>query len=430
MHTTRSADIMFSRRSIQAADQPIGKLMSQALANPGLISLAAGFVDPETLPVRHVAELTAEIFADERTGKEALQYGTTSGHSGLRKQIFDTFVRPDFSQSCPLTPDNIVITAGSNQILHLVAESLIDPGDIVIAAAPSYFVFLGSLAELGAQVIGVRADADGIDTEQLSGILEELDSSGQLHRLKAIYLVSYFDNPAGSTLSTERRERVISLAREYSRESRIMVLSDDAYRPLRFDVPDLPSMVSLNDAADYVITAGTFSKSFSPGIRVGWGLLPTEVCRAVTNQKNNLDFGSPNLNQIIVQRALETGIYSTHVDLLREAYQSKRDTMLAAAERYLGGIEGVRWRRPGGGLYVWLTLPPQLSASPAGPLFHLAVNHGVLYVPGQYCFPDVDLVNRTNTIRLSFGVESHERISEGIKILAESIKETLTALSS
>lgn len=425
MHRTRSPEIIFSRRSIQAADQPIGKLMSQALANPGLISLAAGFVDPQTLPARLAAKLTSEILSDPEMGIEALQYGTTSGHPGLRKQVFEQLVRPDFSSVCPLTPDNIVITAGSNQLLHLVAETLVDPGDIVIAAAPSYFVFLGTLAELGAQVIGIRADADGIDTQELTSVLQQLESSGQLHRLKVIYLVSYFDNPAGSTLSLERRERVVQLAREYSRDHRIMILSDDAYRPLRFDVPDLPSMVSLKGGCDYVITAGTFSKSFSPGIRVGWGLLPTEICQAVTNQKNNLDFGSPNFNQCIMKRALEGGVYSSHVDRLRAAYQVKRDTMLDALEQCLGSIDGVQWRRPGGGLYIWLTLPTQLSASPTSRLFHLAVTRGVLYVPGQYCFPDDELADQENTIRLSFGVESPERISEGIRILAESIKETL-----
>lgn len=427
MFTTPVPQLQLSQRFHRAAGQPVGELMSQALANPGLISLAAGFVDPCTLPVEAMAELTARIFADPSMGQDALQYGTTPGRPDLRSEIFDRFVRPDFAGECPITPENIVVTAGSNQLLHLVAESLLNAGDLVIAAAPSYFVFLGTLSQLGANVIGVDADADGMDPAALEATLHELKSTGQIQRLKAIYLVSYFDNPAGSTLSMSRRERIVELAREFSQDQRIMVISDEAYRPLRFEGDDLTSMSALDDHNEYVVSAGTFSKSFSPGIRVGWGVLPDELVAAVSAQKNNIDFGSPNLNQLIVQRVMQTGCYDTHVSTLQAAYRLKRDAMLSALTEHLGNVETVSWRRPNGGLYVWLTLPPQLSASPSARLFHLAVERGVLYVPGQYCFPSMGTPVQENTIRLSFGVESSERIADGIRILSGCIQEALTS---
>jgi 2-aminoadipate transaminase len=427
MFTAPVPELRLSQSFHRAADQPIGALISQALANPGLISLAAGFVDPSTLPIEATGELTASIFADPSMGRDALQYGTTTGRPDLRAEIFDRFVRPDFGAECPFTPDNLVITAGSNQLLYLLGESLLDPGDIVIAAAPSYFVFLGTLSQLGAEVVGVEADGDGMDPAALEATLIEIKSAGQLNRLKAIYLVSYFDNPAGSTLTASRRAKIIELAKQYSQDQRIMVISDEAYRPLSYEGDDLASMSSMDAASEFVVSAGTFSKSFSPGIRVGWGLLPDELVDAITAQKNNIDFGSPNLNQFIVQRALQTGRYETHVDNLRIAYRLKRDAMLAALDQYLGDIDDVVWRRPDGGLYVWLTLPKHLSASPASALFHLAVERGVLYVPGQYCFPSKGTAVHENTIRLSFGVESAERIADGIRILSLCIQETLAS---
>jgi 2-aminoadipate transaminase len=426
MFTTPVPELRLSQRFHRTTGQPVGELMSQALANPGLISLAAGFVDPVTLPVGAAAELTAAIFADTSMGRDALQYGTTPGRPELRSEIFDRFIRPDFATDCPITPENVVITAGSNQMLHLVAESLLDPGDLVIAAAPSYFVFLGTLSQVGAVTLGVPADADGMDPAALEATLDDLKSSGQLHRLKAIYLVSYFDNPAGSTLTHSRRAEIVALAIRYSLDQRIMVISDEAYRPLRYDGEDISSLTAF-EHPEYVVSAGTFSKSFSPGVRVGWGVLPDELVAAVTAQKDNIDFGSPNFNQLVIQRALQTGVYDAHLENLKTAYRQKRDAMLSALDDHLSGVDGVTWRRPNGGLYVWLTLPTGLSASPSARLFHLAVERGVLYVPGEYCFPHEGTPVLENTIRLSFGVESAERIADGIRILSGSIQTALTS---
>lgn len=434
MSTIRTPELTLSRRYHQGAGQPIGELMAQALANPGLISLAAGFVDPVTLPVSATAELTAGIFSEASMGRDALQYGTTTGRPALRQELFDRFVAPDCGPDSRLSPENLVVTAGSNQLLHLVAESIIDVGDIVLAAAPSYFVFLGTLGQLGARVVGVQADQDGMDPAALEQSLVDLESRGELARVKAIYLVSYFDNPAGSTLTAQRRQQVLQLAQRFSRSQRILVISDEAYRPLRYDGPDLPTMSSLDPQGEYVVAAGTFSKSFSPGIRVGWGVLPAPLAQAVNAQKNNIDFGSPNFSQLLIQRALTSGIFDDHLSQLIVAYRAKRDVMLAALERHMGSLAGVSWRRPHGGLYVWLTLPSSVSAAPhstADPsLFRLAVDRGVLYVPGHYCFPTSDLDGigtpvQENTIRLSFGVETPERIEEGIRLLSACVRDCL-----
>jgi 2-aminoadipate transaminase len=217
----------------------------------------------------------------------------------------------------------------------------------------------------------------------------------------------------------------VELAKSYSRDHRIMILSDEAYRPLRYEGEDLPSMTSADADSETVIAAGTFSKSFSPGIRVGWGVMPQTVIESITALKNNMDFGAPNLNQCIVHRAMESGVYDTHVESLQHAYRLKRDAMLAAADEYLGDIPGVSWRRPQGGLYIWLTLPAEMPSSPGSPLFDLAVKRGVLYVPGQYCFPKCGVPVAENTIRLSFGVEQPERLRDGMRLLSECIREIL-----
>jgi 2-aminoadipate transaminase len=170
-----------------------------------------------------------------------------------------------------------------------------------------------------------------------------------------------------------------------------------------------------------VIVAGTFSKSFSPGIRVGWGILPQNLVGPVVDQKGNVDFGSPNFNQHLMAKLLTMGLFDTHVKRLREGYRKKLTAMLTAAREHLAPLAGVRWYEPTGGLYVWLTLPECVDAGMDGPLFEAALAEGVLYVPGQYCYPSRGEAVRHNTIRLSFGVQSCAKIREGVEKLARAI---------
>ncbi len=229
----------------------------------------------------------------------------------------------------------MLITAGSNQLLHLVLDTLCDPGDIVLCTAPTYLVILGTMANLGLRAISVGTDDQGIVPSDLTKTLGRLADANELSRVKAIYLVTYFDNPGGVTLAAQRRQQVLEAAREWSQESEIRLIEDIAYRELRYDGEDVASLLSMDNDAGRVIIAGTFSKSFSPGIRVGWGVLPADLIGPVLDQKGNIDFGSPNFAQHVMHRVLASGNYDTHIERLRRAYRAKRDAMLAAADQEL-----------------------------------------------------------------------------------------------
>jgi 2-aminoadipate transaminase len=394
--------------------------MSRALENPGLISLAAGFVDGDTLPAGTVQRALEPLLADPESARAALQYGTTPGLPALRQAILDRACTVDgFSGS--MTLEQVVITAGSNQLLHLVSESLLDPGDVVLCAAPTYFVYMGLLTGIGARPRGVASDQAGMIPEALELTLRQYEADDNLQRVKAIYLVPYYDNPAGVTMSLERRAAVVEIAKRWSSKSKIHVISDEAYRELRYWGDDIPSTRVCDESGDTVIVAGTFSKSFSPGVRVGWGLLPKHLAGPVNDQKGNVDFGSPNFSQHLMANVLEMGLFDAHVQRIRDGYRAKLTAMLDAADTHLAPLAGVRWDAPRGGLYVWLSLPEDMDTGMEGPLFNAAVDEGVLYVPGAYCFPAEGEPVRHNTIRLSFGVQSCAKIAEGVEKLARAI---------
>ncbi len=414
----------FSQRRTWASDQPISFLMQQGVENPQCISLAAGLVDPATLPGEIVSRAVDDVLHRESTAREALQYGTTQGSERLRQQIVKLLSqlerRPetDFSESL----ENIVLTTGSQQLLSLVSEVLFDAGDICLVAAPTYFVFLGTLAGVGARAIAIESDAEGMNIDALEVELSKIEQAGELSRVKLIYVVDYYDNPAGSNLSLERRHALLDVARRWSRDHRILILEDAAYRELRYDGPDLPSIWSLDDRRESVILAQTFSKSFSPGIRVGYGIVPRELVSPICDRKGNEDFGSSHFNQQLLASVIESGDYREHVERLRAQYRTKRDAMLHAAEKYFTDVPQTSWMNPAGGLYVWMAAPPQIDTSFGGPLFPRAVREGVMYVPGDFCFSGPLSSRPHQFMRLSFGVQDEAGIDEGMRRLASAIR--------
>mgnify|MGYP001227781106 CR=1 FL=1 len=421
--------LSLSQRAIRAAHQPVSALMARALENPQLISLAAGFVDQQTLPVGIVRKVITQILSDEEAARQALQYGTTLGDPELRELILANCLQLDGleREQSPVSVDQVVLTAGSNQLLHLVAETLLDPGDIVICTSPSYFVFLGILKQLGVRTMGVAVDQQGMLPDSLEELLEQLQQQGELARVRLLYLVPYYDNPAGITMSRQRGDEILEIIQRWSEKQRIHLLVDEAYRQLRLDGDDVPSLWTRPGAAETVIMAGTFSKSFSPGIRVGWGILPDELIEPLLDQKGNLDFGSPNINQQIMREVLQSGDLQQHLQQLTAGYRVKRDAMLAAADRYLAPLGQLSWCAPAGGLYLWLELPPDVNSGPEGELFEAALDEGMLYVPGQYCFPAEGEGVRYNTIRLSFGVQSADRIELGMQSLSVALQRLLSS---
>jgi 2-aminoadipate transaminase len=415
-----------SQRAQQAGGQPIGPLMHRALAQPELISLAAGFVDQHTLPVELASQALSALLAETDRGQAALQYGTTAGHRPLRQALLDRTLAADGAPGKHRpTVDQVVVTAGSNELLFLLADTLLDPGDIVLCAAPTYFVLLGALQHQGARAIGVPTDEDGVIPAAVDETLERLDREGLLPRVKAFYLPSYFDNPTSITLSAERRPELVETLARWNRRAPLVLLEDAAYRELRYAGDDLPSLAHYDESGELVASTGTFSKSFAPGVRIGWGILPKWLVEPVLNQKGNIDFGSANLNQHLMNEVLASGRYEAHVERLRAAYAAKRDAMVSAVEETFGGRDGFHWRNPDGGLYVWLTLPTELDTGLEGPLFDRALAHGMMYVPGQYFYPAEGAPPACNTMRLSFGVQAAPRIRQGIAALGRAVDEVL-----
>ncbi|HTU26670.1 MAG TPA: PLP-dependent aminotransferase family protein, partial [Pirellulales bacterium] len=337
-----------SCRAKRASGQPISRLMSLALNDPTLISLAAGFVDQQTLPVEITARAMEQVLSDATDARAALQYGTTMGNVRLREQVLDRLRQADGNPETErsLSVDQVILTAGSNQLLYLVADALLEPGDIVFCATPTYFVFLGILDNLSARPWGVASDAEGIIPKAIDDQMRALERRGDLGRVKAVYVTPYFDNPTGLTMSAERRAELLRVVERWSRNSRLYLIEDCAYRPLRYAGADVPSLRSLDSSGELVVLADTFSKSFSPGIRVGWGVLPPSLVEPVAGLKGNLDFGSAHLNQRLMSAVLDMGLLEEHVARLASGYQRKLSAMLAAADAFLSDIPGVRWRRP------------------------------------------------------------------------------------
>jgi 2-aminoadipate transaminase len=397
--------------------------MQQALETPGLISLAAGFVDQKSLPVEASARAIAGLFEDREEGRRALQYGTTQGDPGLRAELIAQLERNERvpAGTFRAVSERTVVTGGSQQLLYLIAEALLDPDDIVLVEAPTYFVFLGVLETRGARVIGVATDRGGLRLDALEATLEELEGRGLLGRVKLIYTVTEHANPTGISLTEARRGPLVALARRWSERSRgrIYVLEDAAYRGLTFAEAEPPSVWRHDHEGDTVILARTFSKTFSPGFKTGYGILPESLLGPVLRLKGNHDFGSGHFAQQLLERLLAEGTYERHVAGLVARYRRKRDVLLEALAEHLAPFgDHVSWTRPRGGLFVWLTVPEGLDTGPDGPLWARAVAEGVLYVPGAYAFADAPGPVPRNHARLCFGVPGETELVEGVRRLA------------
>jgi 2-aminoadipate transaminase len=423
-----NSGLAWSAKARRTGEQPISFLVAAAIANPKLINLAAGLVDPLTLPVESVRKITETLFADPKRGRAALQYDTTQGLLPLRQAAVKHLSKLENKSAAEfaVSERDLVITTGSQQALYLIGDVLIDPGDIVIAANPCYFVYTGTLMSLGATVLAVPMQNEGIDVEAVDELLKNLERQGRLGKVKLIYTTSYFQNPTGLTLSLPRRKRLLEIARQYSKRQRILILEDAAYRELHYDGPNLPSIKSFDAQNQFTILTQTFSKPFAPGIKTGYTAMPGDLLEAVLHQKGNHDFGSASLNQHIALEAMNNGMYDEQVRVLCDSYRQKRDAMLKALEQRMPKSAGISWTRPSGGLYVWVTLPREINTSRGEKLFDACVKRGVMYVPGDYCFqPDEHGKIPTHHLRLSFGQVAPDQIEPGIGRLAEAVAELL-----
>ena len=403
----------------RTAPPPISWLIKAALSRPKLISLAAGFTDNATLPVEFSRKLLNEILRSPKTGRPALQYGTTAGEEPLRQLTASHLQKLDGGHDRAHAPERTIITGGSQQFLYMTLEALCDEGDIVLVEDPTYFVFLSILQSRGIKARGVKLERDGIDVAHLETVLEQLKKSGDLRRLKAIYLVTYFQNPTGATTTLAKKRAVLKLLKKFEHAigHPLYLIEDAAYRELRFDHgTDVPTALTLPGAKARVIYAGTYSKPFATGVRVGFGILPEPVYTAVLRIKGNHDFGTANLLQHLLAHALASGIYDRQVAKVRKNYARKAAVMRQTmAKHFPANVE--IWEA-GGGLYFWARLPKNISAGVDSNIFQAALKNDVLYVPGELCYADDSSRRKpANEMRISFGNASEANIREGIKRL-------------
>ncbi|HUB87077.1 MAG TPA: PLP-dependent aminotransferase family protein [Verrucomicrobiae bacterium] len=414
-----------SKLGRRTALPPISWLMQTALTRPKLISLAAGFTDNPTLPVEISRKLLNEILRDPKIGQPALQYGITAGEMNLRRLTARHLQKLDgVNSNSPNHPaGRLMITGGSQQLLYMTLEALCDEGDLILVEDPTYFVFLSILQSRGLRARGVKLERDGIDLAHLENVLERLKKSGELRRVKALYLVSYFQNPTGVTTSFAKKAGALKILKRFARAAGhpIYLLEDAAYRELRFAGNDTPSALMDSGAGANVIYTGTYSKPYGPGVRVGFGILPAAIFKVVERIKGNHDFGTANLLQQLLARALETGLYDRHVAKIEKRYGEKARVMKQAfAEHFPPGVE--IWES-GGGLYFWARLPEGISAGVNSKIFRAALKNDVLYVPGELCYADdPSRPKPDNGMRISFGSASEENIREGIKRLGKVLK--------
>ncbi len=423
------APLARSGKSERTTDSPITYFIQKALEEPALITFAAGLVDEDSFPVADVGAAAAAIASDSARARSALQYGSTQGLPELCGHVLQHVMSSDGidPRELNLSPADVVITTGSQQLLYLLGELFVDPGDIVITEAPSYFVYHSLLQSHGAHVLTVPMDADGMRLDALEALLARLETSGELGRVKLIYTVDYFQNPTGLTLSAERRPKMVELVRRFSTRRRILILEDAAYRELRYSGPDLPSLKRFDPRNEFVVYAGTFSKSLAPGLKTGYAILPPDVREPLLHLKGSHDFGSTNFAQHLVAELISSGAYRRHILELRAVYRRKRDLMLSAFEQCFSDVPGATWTVPAGGLYVWLTLPG-IDTGPNGPLVQAAIDAGVLYVPGQFGHvPDETGRVPINECRICFGVATPEEITEGVRRLHAAVSAVLGA---
>ena len=370
-------------------------------SRPEVVSLAGGMPYVEALPLQSIAGLVAEVVSAQ--GAVALQYGSGQGLPELRELICEVMDLEGITAS----PDDVVVTTGSQQALDMVSRVFLDPGDVVLAEGPSYVGALGTFQAARAEVVHVAMDEDGLIPGELRSTLEQLRREGR--RAKFLYTVPNFHNPAGVTLTESRRDEVIALAEEYD----LLVVEDNPYGLLGFE--DAPGRALRSRSESRVIYLGSFSKTFAAGLRVGWVLAPHAVRDKLVMVSEAQVLCPSNLTQKVVAEYLSKYPWREQIKVFRQVYQERRDAMLDALVTHMP--EGVGWTYPRGGFYFWLTLPPGWDAKAMVPR---ALAHKVAYVPGVGFYADGDGARH---LRLSYCYPTPERIREGVRRLAGVLKE-------
>ncbi len=392
---------LFARRTRGMKSSAMRDLMA-ITERPEVISLAGGQPDTSTFPPELYAELQARIARGQVA--RALQYGPTEGMAAVRAAIVTVMA----AEGMATDPDDILVTAGGQQVIDLVCKTLIDPGDVIVAEAPTYPGAVPTFSAYEADVVQIAMDADGMRVDELEQTLDRLDREGRTP--KFVYTIPSFQNPGGVTLSLERRRRLVALA--HARE--LLVLEDNPYGLLRYEGAPLPTLRSL-DGGEFVIYLGTFSKILSAGVRLGWAVAPRPVLEKLALGKQGTDLCSSTLGQVWVAEYFRAGDWEGYLGVLRDLYARRRDVMLAALEEHFP--PEATWTRPQGGLFLWATLPDYLDTTD---LLARALREDVAFVPGRAAYLDG---RGGSSMRLNFSGVGDDEIREGVRRIGRVISE-------
>jgi 2-aminoadipate transaminase len=394
---------LFASRTRGMKSSAMRDLMA-VIARPEVISLAGGLPDTGAFPKETLAAVMGRIARE--SSAEALQYGPTEGLAGAKECIVEVMA----AEGIRADPDDMIVTAGGQQVIDLVARALIDPGDVIVAEAPTYPGAVPVFSSYQADVVQIEMDSDGMRVDLMEEALDRLDREGR--RPKFIYTIPTFQNPAGVTMSLARRRRLVELANQ--RE--LLVLEDSPYGLLRYEGVPQPTLREL-DGGVYVMYLGTFSKILSPGIRLGWVLAPPPVLEKINLGKQAADLCSSTLSQLMVMAYFEQADWRDYIGTVAETYRARRDTMLdALAEHFPAQAE---WTHPSGGLFIWATLPDFIDTTD---LLARALRDNVAFVPGAAAYLDG---RGHNAMRLNFSAVDEGDIREGVRRIGKVVAEQL-----
>ncbi|MEK3913662.1 PLP-dependent aminotransferase family protein [Paenibacillus sp. FSL H7-0331] len=388
----------FAKRMDQLKASEIREIL-KLTERPEVISFAGGLPDPELFPIRELQLIAVKVL--EENGKEALQYATTEGYRPLRDKIA---LRMNRTLGTAWTADNILITSGSQQGIDLAGKAFLDEGDVIFCESPSYLGAIQAFRAYGPEFVEVPTDHEGMDIAQLRELLQTTQ------RAKLIYVIPDFQNPTGRSWTLARRQELIKLANEFD----LVIIEDNPYGELRFEGEPIPSLQSL-DTEGRVLHLGTFSKTFCPGLRMGWTAADSAIIPKLVLLKQGADLQASTISQRQLDAYLETYDLGEQIVKIVEVYRKRRDTMMEALRREMPA--DVRFNIPSGGLFTWLELAPELNARD---LLVRCLDHNVAFVPGGSFYPNG---GHENTLRLNYSNMTEERIIKGIARLGKVLRE-------
>ena len=383
---------LFSEDVASFFRSPVREIFKRVDLN-AIYSFAGGYPSAETFPMEEIRATMSEVI-DKYAGK-AFQYGATQGVMELREAVAHRYGVP---------VDRVQITSSSQQGIDVCTRILVNPGDVILTSSPSYLGALQSFCSYRADIRGVAHDNDLSRFRQAyEDVIAAVKAEGKT--VKFLYMIPDFQNPSGESLTLEERQMLVSLAQQHD----FLIVEDSPYRELRYEGEHIPTMYSL--APDHVIHLGSFSKIFAPGFRLGWALAHPDILDKIYVCKQSLDLCPPIFDQYVAAEFLLSGKLDANLAKTIALYKGKRDLLLGLLERHMP--EGVQWTHPEGGLFLFLTMPEGFDAVK---FYDKALDAGVAYVAGEFFHPDR---SGKNTMRLNFSFMSPERISEGIRLLAD-----------